>query len=71
LAEQRIPVFFSPISKVDDEILNLLACGFTQGLHPTEISRVGLNQGGVELVLANELAEAITYCYAGLRFLPT
>jgi len=39
--------------------LDLLASGIAQGLHATEISRVGLDQVGIELMLSDELAKPI------------
>jgi hypothetical protein len=60
LAEQGIAVFFCPISEMNDEVLDLLAGGIAQGLGAAEIYGVRLHQIGIELVLPNELAEAIT-----------
>ena len=37
----------------------MLACSFAQGLGPAEVGGVCLDQIGVELVLADELAEAV------------
>jgi hypothetical protein len=59
-AKQSIAVFLGPIGEVGDEVLDLLAGGIAQGLHATEIGRIGLDQGGIELMLANQLVEAIT-----------
>ena len=39
---------------------DLLAGGFAEGLGAAEIDRVRLDQVGIELVLADELAEAVT-----------
>lgn len=44
---------------MSDEVLNLLAGRLAQGLGPAEIGRVGLDQVGVELMLPNNLAEAV------------
>jgi len=47
---------------VRDEAFDLLASGFTKSFDPTEVSRVRLDQGGVELMLTNNLAKLITDC---------
>jgi len=60
LAEQSISVFFSPIRQTGNEVLDLLAGGIAQGFHPAEIGGIGFDQGGIELVLADDLAKAIT-----------
>ena len=44
---------------MSNEILHLLASGITQGLHAAEIRCVGLDQVGIELMLANNLAKAV------------
>src|SRR4029077_630732 len=59
LAEQGTAVLFGPVAQVLDEILDLLACSLTQTLHPTEVGGIGLHQSRIQLVLANDLAEAI------------
>jgi hypothetical protein len=59
LAEQGISVLLGPVGQVGDEVLDLLACSFAQGLGPAEVGGVCLDQIGVELVLADELAEAV------------
>src|SRR5439155_4015155 len=58
-AEQGIAVFFSPVGEVCNEVLDLLTCGFAQSLDPAKISSIGLHQVGIELVLADDLAESI------------
>ena len=42
-----------------DEGLDLLAGGFAQTLGPAEVNGVGLDQIGIELMLADDLAEAV------------
>ena len=42
-----------------DEVLNLLAGRLAQGLGPAEVDGVGLDQVGIELMLADDLAEAV------------
>jgi hypothetical protein len=44
---------------VSDEGLDLLASGIAQGLHATKVSCVGLDQGGIELMLPNNLAQTV------------
>ena len=44
---------------MNDEGFDLLAGSLTEGLGPAEIDRVGLDQVGIELVLADQLAEAV------------
>jgi len=43
------------------EVLDLLAGGITQGLDRAEVGGVGLDQVGIELMLADHLAEAIAH----------
>jgi hypothetical protein len=44
---------------VGDKVLDLLARGFAEGLGAAEIDGVRLDEVGVELVLAEELAEEV------------
>ena len=62
LAQQGITILLRPIGQVRDEVFDLLASGFTKSFDPTEVGRIRLDQGGVELMLANELAEMVTDC---------
>ena len=59
LAEQGIAVFLGPVGEVGEERFDLFARGFAEALGPTEIDRVGLDQVGIELMLADQLAEAV------------
>src|SRR5208282_2844935 len=59
LAKQSIAILFGPVGQMRDEVLNLVAGGFAQGLHAAEIGGIGLDQGGIELVLTNQLAETV------------
>jgi hypothetical protein len=43
-----------------DESFDLLASGLTKSFDSAEVSCVRLDQGGVELMLANDLAEVVT-----------
>ncbi len=60
LAEQGIAIFLGPIGQFLDEVLNLLAGGFSKGLGATVVDGVCLDQFGIELVLTNDLAETVT-----------
>jgi hypothetical protein len=44
---------------VDDEGFDLFAGGFAKGLGAAEIDSVGLDQVGIELMLADQLAKAV------------
>jgi hypothetical protein len=46
--------------------LDLLAGGFAEGLGTAEIDGVGLDQVRIELMLADELAEAVAYFGAAI-----
>src|SRR5205814_1427465 len=59
LAEQGIAIFCGPICKVDDEGFDLLARGFAQGFRAREIDSIGFHKLSIQVVLANDLAEAI------------
>ena len=43
-----------------DKVLDLFTASFAKGLDATEIGGIHLDQDGIELVLANDLAETIT-----------
>ena len=66
LAEQRVPIFLGAVGQANDEVFDLLARGIAQGLHATEIGRIRFDQTGIELMLANYLAETITDCAAAV-----
>ena len=51
LTEQCIPVFLRAIGQMCDEMLDLLARGFAEGLGAAEIYGVRLDQGGIELLV--------------------
>src|SRR5579885_943656 len=59
-AEQGIAIAIRPIGKVHNKILNLLASGFAKTLNAAEVGCVGLDQRGVELMLADDLAKTVT-----------
>ena len=62
LAEQGIAVLLGPVGEVRDEVLDLFARGFPKRFHPAEIGRIGLDQVGIQLMLADDLAEPIADC---------
>ena len=49
-----------------DEVLDLFAGGFPQSLYAAEVGGVGLNQIGIELMLANDLAKTIANLRAAM-----
>jgi hypothetical protein len=60
LAEQGIAVFRSTFGKMGHKFLDVLARGFAKSFAAAEVDGVRLHQIRIELVLADELAEAIT-----------
>ena len=59
MAEQGIAVFLGPVGQVGDEAFHLLTGGLPKGLGAAVVDRIGLDQAGIELVLTDQLAEAI------------
>ncbi|MGA2236386.1 MAG: hypothetical protein ABSG23_12985 [Terriglobales bacterium] len=59
LAEQGIAVLLGPVGQLHDEVLNLFPAGLSQRLRAAEGDGVGLYQFGIELVLADDLAETV------------
>jgi hypothetical protein len=59
VAEQASSVLGGPLGQVADEIGNQLATGLAESSGATEVCGIALDQGGVELMLADQLAEAI------------
>jgi len=59
LAEQCVAVFLGPIGQMSNKAFDLLAGGFAEGLGAAEVDGVGLDQVGIELMLADQLAEAV------------
>src|SRR5207249_8755920 len=59
LAEQGIPIFFGPVSEMSNEVFDLLSGGFAQSFDCAKIRRIGLHQIGIELMPADDLAQAI------------
>jgi hypothetical protein len=59
LAEQRIAILLGPVGQLLDEVLNLFPAGISESFRAAEFDGIGLYQFGIELVLADDLAEAI------------
>jgi len=59
LAEQSIAVFLGPIGEMRYKAFDLLARGFAEGFGATEIDSVRLDQVGIELMLTDQLAQAV------------
>ena len=60
LAEQAISVLLGPVGQLLDEVLNLFAGGISEHLRAAEVDRIGLDEFGIELVLPDELTEAVS-----------
>jgi hypothetical protein len=65
LAEQSIAVLRGPVGQLLDEVLNLFPAGLSERLGAAEVDGVGLYQFGVELVLADDLAQTVADLGAG------
>jgi hypothetical protein len=61
LAEQRVAVLLRPVRLVRDESFYLFTGGITKDFHRAEVGGIGLNQVGIELMLADDLAESIAH----------
>ena len=59
LAEQGIAVLLSPVRQVRDEVFHLFAGGIAKRLDAAEIGCIRLDQVGIELMLADDLAESV------------
>ena len=59
LAEQGVAVFLGPVGQVRDKTFDLFAGGLAEGFGAAEIDGVGLDEVGIELVLADQLTEAV------------
>jgi len=59
LAKQGVAVFLGPLRQMSHKAFHLLAGGFRESLSAAEIDGVGLDEVGIELVLADQLAEAV------------
>ena len=60
MAKQSVTILLGPVREVRNKVFDLVACGFAEGFGAAEIDSVGLDEIGIELVLPNELAEAVT-----------
>lgn len=59
VGKEPVAIPGGPFRQVGDEGLDLFAGGVAEVFCGTELGRVALDQAGIELVLADELAEAI------------
>jgi hypothetical protein len=60
LAKQCVLVLGRPVGQVVHKLLHLLSARFLQGFRAAEVDGVGLDQNRIELVLADQLAEAVS-----------
>ena len=70
MAEESVAVFLGPVGQGQDEALDLLTGGVSQGFGSAEFDGIGLDEFGIELMLADDLAEAITDLRAGAVPIP-
>src|ERR1035437_10037619 len=59
LAEQRATVLLGRLSKLLHEAFDLLTSGVFEGFSAAEVDGIGFHQLGIELVLADDLAESV------------
>jgi hypothetical protein len=59
LAEQGISVLLCPFGELLGEVLNLFPAGISESFRAAEVDGVGLYEFGIELVLADDLAETL------------
>src|ERR1019366_2620563 len=59
LTEQAITVLLGRLGKLLDEAFDLLTSGVFEGFSAAEVDGIGFHQFGIELVLANDLAEPV------------
>jgi hypothetical protein len=69
LAEQGIAVTLRPVGEMLDELLDLGAGSLFQRPGATIVDRVGFHEFGLELVLADELAKAVTDSWTAIAIL--
>jgi hypothetical protein len=65
LAEQSIPILLGQIGQLLNKVLNLFPAGLSERLRAAEVDGIGLHQFGIELVLADDLAEAVAHLRTG------
>jgi len=58
-ADQHVPVFLCARSQMRDKGLDQIAICFFQGWRAAEIGGVGLDESGIEIVLADQQTELI------------
>jgi hypothetical protein len=59
VAEEGLAILLSRVGQVLNELFDLLAAGVLQRIGAAEVDGIGFNQFGVELVLADQLAEPV------------
>ena len=69
LADQPFAIFSGALGEVVDESFDLISGGLPQAGGAAEVGGIGLHEAGIELVLANQEAEAVAE--AGLTVLVT
>ena len=59
MAEQTVAILGGSLCQVVDEGLDRFAAGVTEGWSAAVVGGIGLHEGGIELVLADQQAETI------------
>jgi hypothetical protein len=59
-ADEAVAIFLGPGRKVRDEGFDQIPAGFFEGFSSAEVSCVGLNERGIQIVSANQEAELVT-----------
>jgi hypothetical protein len=62
--------FLAAVGQLLDEAFDLLAAGIFEGLGAAEVDGIGFHQFGVELVLADDLAETVADLVTGTIAVP-
>src|ERR1017187_3210530 len=70
LTEQAITVLLGRLGKLLDERFDLLMSGVFEGFGAAEVDGVGFHQLGIELVLADDLAEPVADLVTGTIAVP-
>jgi hypothetical protein len=60
LADQSVAIFGGAFGQIVDEGFDLLSAGITQGGGSAVVGGIGLDEGSVEVVLADQQTEAVT-----------
>jgi hypothetical protein len=59
LADQPVAIFGGALSQIVDEGFDLLSAGISQGRGATVVGCIGLDEASIQLMLADQEAEAI------------